>query len=169
MAKRKPDNERRRFTIPEADEAARAWAANQSNLSLSLRILIRRCILQYGNEDIAVRELGMPIKRGPGRPRKDAATLLSGPAVPVAPRKPSMLSGEPEPAPAAAPPVSAPEPVPKPEPTQGPIPEAPASPQQPAATEAPKRVIDEYFAGSRPQVPSPLLAGIINMGSDSEA
>ena len=93
--KKDPDavNERYRITIPEVDEAARRWAAHQSNLSLSIRILIRKCVLELGYVDVAVREMDVPFKRGPGRPRKDAAKLLSGQAVPVPPRAPSLLSG----------------------------------------------------------------------------
>lgn len=95
MASKSPVNERYRITIPEADDVARIWAAHQSNLSLSLRILIRKCARELGNEDIAMREMGLPIKRGPGRPRKDLAKLLSGPDVPVPPKPKGLLSGGP--------------------------------------------------------------------------
>lgn len=111
-------NERYRITIPEADDVARRWAATQSNLSLSLRILIRKCVLDLGGyEDVAMRELNMPIKRGPGRPRKDAAKLLFGQAVPVPPRPPSLLSGpvvQPTQAPAPEPPRRRSHPRPRP-------------------------------------------------------
>lgn len=146
-------NERYRITIPEADDVARRWAATQSNLSLSLRILIRKCVLDLGGyEDVAMRELNMPIKRGPGRPRKDAAKLLSGQAVPVPPRPPSLLSG------------------PVVQPTQAPAPEPPTAAQPPSSPPT-KGTIDDIMrtgsANGHRGFQSPLAAGILEMGSDN--
>lgn len=153
-------NERYRITIPEMDEAARTWAAHQSNLSLSVRILIRRCVLELGYEDVAMRELGLPIKRGPGRPRKDATKLLSGKAVPVPPRAPSLLSVEP-----ARGQASAGEPV-----RQEPEPAA-ARPEAPAAPPATGTIDDMLRTGAtngRRQFQSPLAESIMSMGESDD-
>lgn len=43
---------RHRFVVPETDAAVCAWVAAQSNLSLSLRLVIRECIQAHGYDDI---------------------------------------------------------------------------------------------------------------------
>lgn len=159
--KKDPDavNERYRITIPEVDEAARRWAAHQSNLSLSIRILIRKCVLELGYVDVAVREMDVPFKRGPGRPRKDAAKLLSGQAVPVPPRAPSLLSGG-APAGVEAPAEPARE---RPDPTQ-----ADASAAAPPTTGTIDDMLRTGAVNGRKQFQSPLAASIMGMGESDD-
>ena len=76
MAERKTDSERFRFTVPAKDADALAWITEQSNLSMSLRMLIRQSIARDGIVDITCK----PITPGvsPGRPKGQVKQVVHG-------------------------------------------------------------------------------------------
>lgn len=56
---------RYRFSVPFADTVVHDWIHSQSNLSFSLRVLIKAFVKEYGNQDATCLELGeTPKKRG---------------------------------------------------------------------------------------------------------
>lgn len=61
-------SERLRFTVPTKDDTVLRWVAEQSNLSVSLRMLIRWAIQEYGYADVTC----LSVKRGRGRPNNTA-------------------------------------------------------------------------------------------------
>lgn len=103
---------RYRFSVPNKDETVLRWVEQQSNLSVSLRMLIRWAIQEYGYADVTC----LSVKRGRGRPSNTAedvqyergpeayeaprpAASVASPVMPVA----SQSSVKPVQAPAAAP------------------------------------------------------------------
>lgn len=61
---------RYRFSVPHADVSINQWVENQSNLSMSLRMLIGECIERHGFGDYTCRIRTPGAKRG--RPPKSA-------------------------------------------------------------------------------------------------
>ena len=96
---------RYRFSVPHADVSINQWVENQSNLSMSLRLLIGECIERHGFGDYTCRERVPGAKRG--RPPKSASVDVeevdSEPMIPAAPVVP--VTQTPAPAPVAATPV----------------------------------------------------------------
>lgn len=68
MAEMKVEPKRYRFSVPPADTSVMAWVEQQSNLSMSLRMLIGECIERNGYGDYTCRERIPGAKRG--RPAK---------------------------------------------------------------------------------------------------
>lgn len=68
------DSERFRFTVPGKDVETLAWINEQSNLSYSLRSLIRQSVARDGIVDITCK----PITPGvsPGRPRSQPKSAV---------------------------------------------------------------------------------------------
>lgn len=68
-------NCRYRFTVPTADTTVNEWLEEQSNISFSLRVLIKAFIRDYGMQDATCLEVGTSVKRR-GRPPKQAQIHL---------------------------------------------------------------------------------------------
>ena len=71
------EQHRHRFTVPETDAAVCAWVAAQSNLSLSLRLVIRECIQAHGYDDIFAVAMdagvfAVPVPEPPAQPAPKA-------------------------------------------------------------------------------------------------
>lgn len=96
---------RYRFSVPHADVSINEWVENQSNLSMSLRMLIGECIERHGFGDYTCRIRTPGAKRG--RPPKsadvDSDESVSELIVPDAPVVP--VAKEPAPAPVVSAPV----------------------------------------------------------------
>lgn len=61
---------RHRFTVPSGDTEVETWVDNQSNLSFSLRLLIKAFISEFGaDQDATCLGMARPVK-SVGRPRK---------------------------------------------------------------------------------------------------
>jgi len=73
-------NCRYRFTVPTADTAVNEWLEEQSNVSFSLRVLIKAFIRDYGMQDATCLEVGSAVKRR-GRPPKQAQIHLESMAL----------------------------------------------------------------------------------------
>ena len=68
MAKAEENFKRYRFSVPHADVSINKWVEQQSNLSMSLRMLIGECIEKVGYVDYTCRERIPGARRG--RPPK---------------------------------------------------------------------------------------------------
>lgn len=68
MARRKVNMIRQRISIPESDISVLEWINNQSNVSFSIRMMIKEYIEKYGYSDITCRKVDKQLKRG--RPPK---------------------------------------------------------------------------------------------------
>lgn len=68
MAKAEENFKRYRFSVPHADMSINKWVEQQSNLSMSLRMLIGECIEKVGYVDYTCRERIPGARRG--RPPK---------------------------------------------------------------------------------------------------
>lgn len=72
---------RHRFTVPANDVEVETWVDSQSNLSFSLRMLIKSFISEFGaDQDATCLSMSKPVK-GVGRPRKadlEAVNVFSG-------------------------------------------------------------------------------------------
>lgn len=71
------EQHRHRFTVPETDAAVCAWVAAQSNLSLSLRLVIRECIQAHGYADVFAEAMdagafAVPVPEPPAQPAPKA-------------------------------------------------------------------------------------------------
>lgn len=84
---------RYRLAVPDADTQVMTWVATQSNLSLSLRLLIRQAIAEQGYTDIFARAMDSGVFAAPVPVRAQVA---------------------PDPAPVSAPDPAAPQPQPAP-------------------------------------------------------
>ena len=73
-------NCRYRFTVPTADATVNEWLSEQSNISFSLRVLIKAFIRDYGMQDATCLEVGSTVKRR-GRPPKQAQIHLESMAL----------------------------------------------------------------------------------------
>ena len=69
----RPQSRRFRVSVPDADESVLAWIGAQSDLSASVRTLIREAIERYGYRDATC----YPVQQQPrrGRPPKQAEQL----------------------------------------------------------------------------------------------
>lgn len=67
-----PKSVRQRFSVPKKDEVVLRWIENQSNLSVSLRMLIRWAIQEYGYADVTC----LSVRRGRGRPNGTAEEFV---------------------------------------------------------------------------------------------
>ena len=177
-----PDKFKRfRFSVPFADESVHEWIEKQSNLSNSLRQLIRDAIRREGMVDITCSPV---VQRGSNRPERieypmaqpvDAQPVPV--AVPVVPAQPAVPVTPVQTAPVytapAQPVASAPAPVPEPVQSAPVTPVAPVQPApapvvinldpvpvaQPVATPAP---------ASRPMLSDDLLSGSSGTSSPSD-
>ena len=101
----RPASKRFRVSVPDADESVLAWIGAQSNLSESVRALIREAIERNGYRDATC----YPVVQQPRRDRppknsddgSDVTTVLEPVAEPVA--QPDEMVTEPVVAPAAVP------------------------------------------------------------------
>ncbi|MCL2386890.1 MAG: hypothetical protein FWC89_04980 [Defluviitaleaceae bacterium] len=78
MSKDEDNNKRFRISIPTADTAVLEWLKNQTNVSFSLRVLIKDAIAQDGYMDVTCRanpSMGKP--RRAGRPPKKVAKKVT--------------------------------------------------------------------------------------------
>lgn len=67
---------RYRFSVPLGDNVVNDWVDAQSNLSFSLRLLIRAFVRSYGMQDVTCLELGLTAKKR-GRPLKQNSILIN--------------------------------------------------------------------------------------------
>lgn len=133
MAKSTADesSERKRISIPKADESVLAWWDEQKDPALSVRLLIRGEIERSGYTDTAYRPVAQLPRRG--RPPADfidsgeaseAAAITVGPTTTeaVIPRAAPVVAAVPTPVE-----TPAPMPVPEPAPTVSVVPSSPVN------------------------------------------
>lgn len=102
MAEGTSVSKRYRFSVPNEDESTQRWLDAQQNLSLSLRLIVRKQIEREGYIDVACRPVEQLPRRGrpPGSVSEaDPAELGSESAQEQAPQ---AREPEPEPVPAAS-------------------------------------------------------------------
>lgn len=76
----RPQSRRFRVSVPEADESVLAWIGAQSDLSASVRSLIREAIERHGYRDATC----YPVQQQPrrGRPPKSTELTIDGHPIP---------------------------------------------------------------------------------------
>lgn len=76
----RPQSRRFRVSVPDADESVLAWIGAQSDLSASVRSLIREAIERHGYRDATC----YPVQQQPrrGRPPKQAELTIDGHPIP---------------------------------------------------------------------------------------
>lgn len=76
----RPQSRRFRVSVPDADESVLAWIGAQSDLSASVRSLIREAIERHGYRDATC----YPVQQQPrrGRPPKQAELTINGHPIP---------------------------------------------------------------------------------------
>ena len=86
----RPQSRRFRVSVPEADESVLAWIGAQSDLSASVRSLIREAIERHGYRDATC----YPVQQQPrrGRPPKSTELTIDGHPIPeqIAALEPKM-------------------------------------------------------------------------------
>lgn len=86
----RPQSRRFRVSVPDADESVLAWIGAQSDLSASVRSLIREAIERHGYRDATC----YPVQQQPrrGRPPKQAELTIDGHPIPeqIAALEPKM-------------------------------------------------------------------------------
>lgn len=99
---------RLRFSIPKKDDTVLRWVEQQSNLSVSLRMLIRWAIQAYGYADVTC----LSVKRDRGRPSGTAEPVFYESVTPDVPNVSSVPQDfVPAPAPVSVPMTSADKPA----------------------------------------------------------
>lgn len=90
------DMSRYRFSVPVQDTMVHDWVHSQSNLSFSLRVLIKAFVNEYGNQDATCLELGSaPKKRGrPSNSMKQQLEQMSEKGEPVIERESAPVEKE---------------------------------------------------------------------------
>lgn len=74
MKNQKPGSKRYRFSVPDADESVIEWIQVQSNLSYSVRTLIKDYVSRRGYTDATC---GQPGRKSPGRPTNEQRERMS--------------------------------------------------------------------------------------------
>lgn len=73
MKNQKPGSRRYRFSVPDADESVIEWVQVQSNLSYSIRTLIKDYVSRRGYSDATC---GQPGRKSPGRPTNEQRSRM---------------------------------------------------------------------------------------------
>ena len=103
MAEGTSVSKRYRFSVPNEDESTQRWLDAQQNLSLSLRLIVRRQIEREGYIDVACRPVEQLPRRGrpPGSVSEADSPELGSESVQEQPSQ-APAAQEPEPTPAAS-------------------------------------------------------------------
>lgn len=79
----RPQSRRFRVSVPEADESVLAWIGAQSDLSASVRSLIREAIERHGYRDATCYPVQQQPRRGrPPKPTEQAELTIDGHPIP---------------------------------------------------------------------------------------